>query len=83
MALTFCLSFFSIAGAEVWKVGDTQASRNLLPLPTRILWQSWANHELCVQDPGSRRPFPPCRLVLRNVCFVTGRPHLGLSPFDF
>lgn len=46
MALHLCLGFFfSIAGAEVWKVGDTQASRNLLPVPTRILWQSGANQK--------------------------------------
>jgi hypothetical protein len=37
---TFCLGFFSIAGARVWKVGDTQASRIFLILPTRILRQA-------------------------------------------
>ena len=30
---TFCLGFFSITGAGVWKVGDTQASRILPTLP--------------------------------------------------
>lgn len=42
---TFCLGFFSIAGAGVWKVGDTQASRILPIHPTRIPREAcWASH---------------------------------------
>lgn len=42
---TFCLSFISIAGAAVWKVGDTQASGILPTLPARILrWACWASY---------------------------------------
>lgn len=59
---TFCLGFFSITGAGVWKVGDTQASRILPTLPTRILRGApWASY--CCRcrtlEAGPHFPVPP------------------------
>lgn len=82
---TFCLGFFSIAGAGVWKVGDTQASRILPTHPTQVLRKTcWAGH-CCVcrtLEVGPSFSLPPIPIP-SFFFFFLGSGLCGLFPSDF